>query len=310
MPIKIHSFGGIMIWELRKYHSQLTSKISLTVAGRFRKAKINAYIGKFLDAADPPCFRFLMLETLNRCNGKCEFCPANVNVEKREYKKMSDELFHKIINDLIEMKWTGSIFLQVNNEPLIDTRILTFASEIRNKLSGVYICIITNGTLLSIDKVREMVPLVDELIINDYSTKYALDSHLKEIYKYVKKNKVTFKNIDISINRRYNGEILATRAGTAPNKPKKNNHITFPCIYPFTDMIIFPDGKVGMCCNDCFEVTDFGDANKESLLKIWKNDRFGRLREKMRNGRNCCKFCKECDVVDAGSREKEISIEG
>ncbi len=28
-------------------------------------------------------FRILNLETVNRCNGKCAFCPANVRDEKR-----------------------------------------------------------------------------------------------------------------------------------------------------------------------------------------------------------------------------------
>lgn len=306
MSVNIRSFGGIMIWWLRKHNSNLTSKLSLSVAGGVRKKKINAYIDKFLAANTPPYFKFLMLETINRCNGRCAFCPANVTVEKREYRKMSEELFNKVVGDLVEMEWKGKIFLQVNNEPLIDIRILAFASEIRKKLPDSKICIITNGSLLNINKLREMAAVIDELVINDYSEKYALSSHLRDIYKYIKKNKADFKNIEITFNRRYSNEILATRAGSAPNKPSKNNKIDFPCIYPFTDMIVFPDGKVGMCCNDCFEVTEFGHVGENSLWEIWTNDRFGMLRTAMRQGRNCYAFCKECDVVDAGSREKEI----
>ena len=73
--------------------------------------------------------------------------------------------------------------------------------------------------------------------------------------------------MEISISRRYAGEILATRAGNAPNKPKKNNRVSAPCIYPFTDLIIFPDGQVGLCCNDCFEVTGFGDVTQDRLME-------------------------------------------
>ena len=80
-----------------------------------------------------------------------------------------------------------------------------------------------------------------------------------------------------------------------------------PCIYPFTDLIIFPDGQVGMCCNDCFEVTAFGDVTQDRLRDIWRNEKFTELRKAMRQGREHYPFCVECDVVDAGSREKIIA---
>ena len=71
-------------------------------------------------------------------------------------------------------------------------------------------------------------------------------------------------------------------------------------------MIIFPDGQVGMCCNDCKEITNFGNAESENLFDIWRNEKFKALREAMRKGRDNYGFCRECDVVDAGSREKVI----
>ena len=39
------------------------------------------------------------IETVNRCNGKCSFCPVNANEPQREYAKMSTELFYKIIQE-------------------------------------------------------------------------------------------------------------------------------------------------------------------------------------------------------------------
>lgn len=306
MPIRIRNFGGPLVWVLRKYCSGFTSRIALSVTGKVREKKINGFISDFLKTENIPDFKFLMLETINRCNGICAFCPANVKSESREYKKMSEQLFEKIIEDLADKKWNGSIFLQVNNEPFIDVRILDFASKIKEKLPKCKICLISNGTLLTCNKLEQMSTLIDELIINDYSKQYRLSSNIKEIYKYVYKNKDLFRGMNICINRRYSGEILATRAGNAPNKPVKNNRITSPCIYPFTDMIIFPDGKVGMCCNDCREITDFGNAETENLFDIWRNEKFKKLREAMKYGRDNYAFCKECDVVDAGSREKVI----
>lgn len=307
MSVKIKNFGGRLLWFARKYRSNWVSSVSFPLVAALRTPKINAFIDRFLQKEETPDFQFLMLETVNRCNGKCSFCPANVRDEKREYKRMTEELFSRIIDELVEIRWTGTIFLQVNNEPFLDKRILEFAGEIHRKKPECRICIITNGTMLNVEKLRTLVPLVDELVINDYSEHYRLADHLEEIYRYVKGNPAEFEQMEISISRRYSGEILATRAGNAPNKPKKNNRVKAPCIYPFTDLIIFPDGQVGMCCNDCFEVTAFGDVTQDRLRDIWRNEKFTELRKAMRQGREHYPFCVECDVVDAGSREKIIA---
>lgn len=100
-------------------------------------------------------------------------------------------------------------------------------------------------------------------------------------------------------------EIIRIYKENAPNKPKKNVMINAQCLYPFTDMIIFPDGKVGLCCNDCFELTDYGNVMEESLTTIWGSKRFRKLCNVMKNGRNF-PFCVECDVMDAGERERTI----
>ena len=64
-----------------------------------------------------------------------------------------------------------------------------------------------------------------------------------------------------------------------------------------------------MCCNDCKETTFMGDANTTSIFDIWGGQKFVQLRTAMRNGRTAIPFCRECDVIDAGSREKVIESE-
>lgn len=133
-----------------------------------------------------------------------------------------------------------------------------------------------------------------------------MNENISQLYWFVKKNPQRFKNIKITINRRYSKEILSTRAGNAPNKKKRNNNVVDTCIYPYTDITIFPDGKVGLCCNDCFEVTDYGNVNETPLLNIWKGEKLAAVRKQMIHGRLNVPFCTECDVVDSGFREKLI----
>lgn len=307
MPVKIQNFGGPLIWMLRKYHSDFTSKVMLNYVAKRYSRKIDPYITSFVSSEKTPLFLSVMFETINRCNGQCSFCPANVRDEQRPFKKMDSELFVNVIRQLKDMGWNGTIYLNINNEPLIDVRIISFAQHIRENLPQSTISMITNGTLLTTEKLDQMVPFFDSLIINDYSAHYALSENAKNIYRHIRSHKDRYRNFDIKINRRFSNEILATRAGAAPNKPVKNNRISNPCIYPFTDFPIFPDGKVGMCCNDCFESSDFGDLHTQTILEIWNGTKFNALRRAMVIGRDNYPACKECDVCDAGSREKLIS---
>lgn len=259
-----------------------------------------------MDQSSVPLFRQVMLETMNRCNGKCSFCPANINNEKREFKKMSDTLIDKIIAELMDMHFQGNIFLSINNEPFLDVRILSIAKKVKKSLPKSKICLITNGTLLTEEKIKTAATCIDEMIINNYSNNYRLNPNIKAIYKFIRHHKKDFKNINIIINRRYLKEILATRAGSAPNKQQKNITLDTACIYPYTDITIFPDGEVGLCCNDCYEVTSYGNVNIESLRQIWTGTEYTDFRKQMMSGRMNCNFCQKCDVVDAGSREKII----
>ena len=310
MPVTINGFGGPIVWLMGKYHSDITSKIALTVAAKHYERDINKYIEYFNlqeEEGDAPIFLNCMIETINRCNGTCSFCPAAKHTEKRPYKKMSEDMFRSIIHDLKTMKWEGTLFLNINNEPFLDNRLLLFAEIAKRELPGIRIELISNGTLLSEDIIYSCIGKIDRLIINDYSDKYRLSEPHRSIYRTVKTHSKAFEEIDICINRRYSKEILATRAGYAPNKTRKNNTISSPCIYPFTDFLIFPDGQVGMCCNDCEEISKFGDVTQNKIVEIWYGDKYRTLRAAMRTGdRRNYDFCRECDVVDAGGRENLI----
>lgn len=82
---------------------------------------------KMLDENTNVCqLSSIEIETINRCNNDCSFCPVNRNDDIRTPKIMKEELFYKIIDDLCNIKYTGVISLFSNNEPLLDTRLLKF----------------------------------------------------------------------------------------------------------------------------------------------------------------------------------------
>lgn len=310
MPIRIQSYGGLGIWFLRKYCSNFTSKVMLEYVSRHYEKLIVPYIHFFLRSEKTPAFRSIMFETMNRCNGQCAFCPANVHDERRPFKKMNEAFFQRIIGELKDMKWQGAVYLNINNEPLLDKRLLDFSHIIRENLPESNIHLITNGTLLTPGLIDQMADSFDYLVVNDYSEQYRLSTRVKKIYQHVQHHPAEFQKLDIVIVRRYTNEILPTRAGSAPNKPEKNNNIITPCIYPFTDLPIFPDGKVGMCCNDCYERSEFGDLNYQTINEVWDGEQFRKLRLALSKGRDHYPACMQCDVCDAGSREQSIKAMG
>jgi len=115
------------------------------------------------------------LETLNRCNMTCTFCPVNVNDDTREYNKMSDSLIEKIASELEEMNFSGKIFLCANNEPLLDERIVDVCRLIRNKAKRAKIIISTNGILINKEIYLGLFEAgLNEMVIDNYNDKLTL----------------------------------------------------------------------------------------------------------------------------------------
>lgn len=108
--VKINSFGGILVFFIRKYYSNVTSKIMLNLATIYYNKGNNEYINWFLKQSPTPLFYNVMIETLNRCNGKCSFCPANIQDEKRAYAKMEPEMYQSIIGELRDINWGGGSY--------------------------------------------------------------------------------------------------------------------------------------------------------------------------------------------------------
>ena len=87
--------------------SAYISKIALEFTSKRYENVIKSYIQKFNNTDEIPLFKMVNIETINRCNGKCSFCPANIRDEQRELKRMSDYIFEKIIMGLKKLSWGG-----------------------------------------------------------------------------------------------------------------------------------------------------------------------------------------------------------
>lgn len=302
MAVRVHNFLGKLGWNARKYFPTLASESYLKLQFVTRRKLQKKYIEHFMNGTEVPHPLVVNLETINRCNSTCEFCTANKNAEKRPYKRMEDDLFYSIIDQLAEWGYKGHLTMYGNNEPWLDTRIVEFHKYAREKLPEAFIFMSTNGLLLDVDKVKAVIPYVDQLIINNYALEMKLHDNIQVIYDYIKKHPEEFGDVDILIQMRYLKEVLTNRAGSAPNKQATDKVIKETCLMPYTDMWIMPNGKLGICCCDNFEVTDLADLHTTPLKEAWNSKKYQELRRAIVTGRQNYPFCKYCDFIDAGLR--------
>lgn len=255
---------------------------------------IEEYIKKIVMQPEFPLFNKIEIETYNKCNNNCSFCPVSQGHDKRSPLLMDRMLFDSIINQLSQINYDGIVCLYSNNEPLLDERMPELLKSTRKKIPNAYILFYTNGILLTLKLLQDILDNTDFLYINCYSTEKKLPEHIKRIQKHLLCNNVPQHKVEIHLRNKI--EHLSSRAGNAPNRTQLAC-LTSKCILPFSQMVIRPDGKVSLCCNDAYGEYTLGDINKESLLQVWNGNLFQTLRTQALYGRTSHPACKNCDML-------------
>ena len=258
--------------------------------------------------------RIIHIETRTRCSGRCSFCLASVLTDPRNDELMDMSLFLKIIKDLKSLNYNNRLSLYNNNEPLLDKRIFEMISICRQELPNSFIEIKTNARSLTFEKLLELFNSgLDYIYINDYVDEKSFK--MKTFSKRVQnlKNEISktrrFKGQNengtyerISIALRFEGEVLNSRAGTAPNRKEvfsnssEWNSKKLLCFRPFEMITINPKGKIALCSEDLLFSEIMGDVNTESIKDIWMSEKYFEVRKKLLNGnRNCKSTCSKCD---------------
>ncbi len=241
-----------------------------------------------------PLFYLVEIETLNRCNGECDFCPCNRFDDPRELCRMTPELFNSIMNQLAELDYTGRVALYSNNEPLLDPRIFEFAAQARRALPKAHVYLFTNGTLLTLEKFVRLIPNLDTLVIDVYySGEEGLPENIRPIAEYCTEHEELQTKVKIQLIDRH--AIRNNRGGKSKNRCE-THHFACPCDFPFIQLVIRPDGKVSLCCNDGTGEYTMGDLKSERIVDVWRGEKFQRIREAGRNTRRATGKCLNCDA--------------
>jgi hypothetical protein len=296
--------GCYLLWKFQPFMKKLLSEEKYDYYSRYVRKKAESidigeeteeWIADHYDTGGGiPMLSSIEIEIINRCNGECPFCPVNRHDEKRKFARMTDELFYKIINELGDMDYRGRLALHSNNEPFLDNRIIGFAKYAREHVPNAFIYMYTNGTLLTLEKFKEIIPYLSKIYIDNYDDNLKLHDNIQAIHSYCKRDVALNRKVEIHVRKVH--EVLNTRGGQSPNNSKKQI-LPISCILPFKQMVVRPDGKVSFCCNDPYGRYTLADLNYMSMKEAWYSERYQKVREKIRSGRRNVKLCRYCDTL-------------
>lgn len=265
--------------------------------------------------------RLVAVETTNRCNAKCSFCPNHSLA--RDRATMSDELFEKIIDDLKEFP-LKAIEPFLNGEPLMDPKIIERMAHINRHLPDTKLRLYTNGYLLTperIDALRELE--LDHLFVSVNTLNP--DKYMKTMGLKLEKTLGNLDYLTDPVRKSKVARKITFRMVRMPNTPlnEQDDFLTFckehgvgsfivglfnykgaikspmpvpnyPC-ENINRLDILADGRSALCCMDHEGDFSWGDLKTESALDVYNGTVARRYREILRTGRRRkiapCKGC-------------------
>ena len=239
-------------------------------------------------------FTTVEIETTTICNRSCGYCPNSLFDREKEFMEIS--VFKMIIDQLAEIGYQGHIHLHRYGEPLIDDRLVTLVSLVRQSLPSAVIDIFTNGDYLTSTNFKTLVHSgVDNFII----TKHWRHDDGREPTQTQGWANGFFNKLDeaelqrIEYNKMAPGNRLFNRGGKIPLRDLW--HLD-RCFTATQELEIDYRGNVLLCCNQ-FRAQDgpvFGNIMIDSIRTIWSNPQYRRIRKNLRSGHFQLEICKLC----------------
>lgn len=136
----------------------------------------------------------VMVQTINRCNGRCRICPYSYTFHLQEKGVMGEDLWHKIASECAQEKDLQRFVPMSKNEPLMDTHLEERIAAFRTIAAPHQIVeVVTNGSALTSKRFAALVDSGVDMI------SISLNAATEEIYTLVK-NGVSWKHVRRNID--------------------------------------------------------------------------------------------------------------
>ncbi len=271
----------------------------------------------------------LQIETTNRCEAACVFCSyPSMN---RAKGTMPMDLFAKIIEDAATIPPIDKVTLTGLGEPLLDKHLMERFRQVRKHMKVGCLDLYTNGNLLTLDMVREMMGIPVSVIyvslnaVNERGRMQVmnldgfnrLESLLDEAIKETKDSdtKIVVKSViatDLmepgdgdSFMKRWNGSVeqggnafIHLEGNWAGYTFPLRTRLIKPCMRAIDQIMVLWDGRVSLCCFDGEGDVILGDLKVQSIREIYNDGLALKYRgAHMQGRRGELKLCSTCTSI-------------
>lgn len=293
MAVSIESPGPLMRlhYSLRHHWHKPYTYIRKRILDHLVGRPFREYLRHHYAHVGTPPLEQVKIETHTTCNKKCSFCPVPLRADNLRNKWMSMEVFNRIAEELERIDFTGSIFLSVNNEPLMDKRLKEMLRIIRSKVGNNQTALITNGLLLTPARVRGLFEAgLNRMIIDNYNDDWELIPPVRKIVE-------EFGDCpwNIVVQMRKESDTLDSEGGYLDNNPGPEHAYPWFCFAPFYEMIIGWNGDVPVCCDDVMYDGVVGNIMEEGIDEIWQGGKLAVYRKMLLKNKRELPPCDKCD---------------
>ncbi len=282
----------------------------------------------------------LNIEITSICNAKCIMCPRHDMERKMEV--MSFETYKNII---AQAKKLGIQKFALNGYGEIFTARQDYGNfiiHLRKEIPNAYILINTNGSLMDAKAAQLLIDQkVNTVHIDiDGATKETFEKirenlrfemvvgNVKKLVETRRQQKAALPIVRVGIlsqpaNRhevedhqnQWRGvadfvgtDIIVSRGGSVDVKDGMRD-VGHPCYLLWSEMNIWSDGGVVLCCDDWNAEENMGNVRTHSLVEIWNSAKFQKYRGLHTDGRaNEIKMCKNCTWARRGPKWFETKM--
>ncbi|MFW6231076.1 MAG: radical SAM/SPASM domain-containing protein, partial [Nanoarchaeota archaeon] len=218
-------------------------------------------------------FTMASIEISHNCNRRCSYCPVSHYPEHNAGKMMDVQTFRKIVDDLTDIGFEGTVFFSGYTEPLRHPELLRMIQYARRRLKKSKIAIYTNGDYLTKELFQSLRRYSVILQVTQHEpvdeAHYSFLQNLGHGYK------------SFFLRRAISGEHLSTRGGLVNiDNPEKKSF----CAIPSVQLSVDVDGNVVLCCDDYFSTHTYGNVHVEALYTIWRKKEFKKVRRLLLHG--------------------------
>ena len=261
--------------------------------------------------------RHVQAQTISWCNRSCAFCPSQTFPIERSLMPWS--CYERILDELRAFGFQGRFSPYLNNESLLDKRLVTLVGRAREELPDSVLFIATNGDALTLARASDLFRAgLDRMTVNCYDDHGGRRARMQAIALELTRETpglrfVTHASFAEMVKPAASGrgpplicvrdctgfriEELDNLAGNVPGAPIPAAPLPRSCYRPFEQLHIRYNGEVVLCHCDWKGEVVFGNINDRSLPEIYNGAIAEAYRERLARGDRSAKLCARCDFA-------------